>query len=428
MYIHREIERTLATFLSQFKCVLVTGARQTGKTTLLKQTLGNSYKYITLDDMNELNNALESPGTFLSASVVPLIIDEVQLAPSLFRQTKLVVDATDSYGTVVLTGSQTYNLMQGVSESLAGRVGILELAPLSLREIMGSVGCGSRMEHASCEESASRAGHASRAGRGPYVPAKIKRNDALCAPEGFDLWAHIQRGSMPRLQDKAVDWYAFYSSYVRTYLERDVQQLVNLKNQRKFYAFMVAAAARTGQLLNASDLARDADIDVKTAQDWLSVLEASGVVRILRPFWANTSKRLAKTPKLYFMDTGLACHLTGWNTAEQLRRGAMAGHMFETFAVSEVLKSYANAGRDPRNVSFYRDAQKKEIDLVIQDGRTLYPVEIKTSANVRVDAVKSFRALEGFGDYEVGFGSVICQTEKPYMVDDDIQAVSVWEI
>ncbi len=410
MYIHREIERTLAAFLSQFKCVLVTGARQTGKTTCLKQMLGNSYEYITLDDMNELNNALESPGTFLNASVLPLIIDEVQLAPSLFRQTKLVVDATDSYGTVVLTGSQTYNLMQGVSESLAGRVGILELAPLSLREIMGSMG------HNSCVE------------RDPYIPTKIERSDAMCAPEGFDLWAHIQRGSMPRLQDRTVDWYAFYSSYVRTYLERDVQQLINLKNQRKFYAFMVAAAARTGQLLNVSDLARDANIDVKTAQDWLSVLEASSIVRILQPFWANTSKRLAKTPKLYFMDTGLACHLTGWNTAEQLRRGAMAGHMFETFVVSEVLKSYTNAGRDPRNIYFYRDAQKKEINLVIQDGRTLYPMEIKTSANVRADAVKNFRVLESFADYEVGFGNVICQTEKPYMIDDNIQAISVWEI
>lgn len=404
MYIQREIEQSLEALLAQFKCVLVTGARQTGKTTMLRHMLGDSYEYVTLDDMNELSNALESPGTFLNASVTPVIIDEVQLAPSLFRQTKLVVDETDSCGTVVLTGSQTYNLMQVVSESLAGRIGILELAPLSLRELAGSLG------------------------RGPYVPEMVERGNAVRAPEGFDLWRHIQRGSMPRLQDEGVDWYAFYSAYVRTYLERDVRQLINLKDQRKFYNFMVAAAARTGQLLNASDLASDADVDVKTIQGWLSVLEASGVIRILHPFWANTSKRLAKTPKLYFMDTGLACYLTGWNTAEQLRRGAVAGHMFETFVVSEVLKSYMNAGRDPRDVYFYRDSQKREIDLVIQDGRTLHPVEIKTSANVRADAVKNFEALRSFGDYEMGFGSVVCQTEKPCMIADGVQAIPVWEI
>lgn len=233
---------------------------------------------------------------------------------------------------------------------------------------------------------------------------------------------------MPRIQDNSVDWHAFYSSYTRTYLERDVRQIVNVKNQRKFYSFMVAAAARTGQLINASDIANDIDVDVKTVQGWLSVLEASGIIRILQPFWGNTTKRLTKTPKLYFMDTGLACHLTGWNTADQLKRGAMSGHMFETFVVSEVLKSHMNAGRDPRNVFFYRDSQKKEIDLVIQNGRTLHPVEIKTSANVRFDAVKNFDVLNSFADYEVGFGNVICQAETPYMISENVQAVPVWAI
>lgn len=174
-----------------------------------------------------------------------------------------------------------------------------------------------------------------------------------------------------------MDWYSFYNSYIQTYLERDVRQAINLRNRRKFYNFMVAAAARTGQLLNASDMANDVDVSVKTIQSWILVLEASGIIRILRPFWANTTRRLAKTPKLYFMDTGLACHLAGWNTPEQLKRGAMAGHMFETFVVSEVLKSHMNAGRDPRNISFYRDSQKREIDLLIQDGKVMHPVEIK---------------------------------------------------
>ncbi len=225
-----------------------------------------------------------------------------------------------------------------------------------------------------------------------------------------------------------MDWYSFYNSYIQTYLERDVRQAINLRDRRKFYNFMVAAAARTGQLLNASDMANDVDVSVKTIQGWISVLEASGIIRILQPFWANTTRRLAKTPKLYFMDTGLACHLAGWNTPEQLKRGAMAGHMFETFVVSEVLKSHMNAGRDPRNISFYRDSQKREIHLLIQDGKVMHPVEIKARANVRAEAVRNFEVLSSFTDYEVGFGNVICQTETPYMVSRDVQAIPVWAI
>lgn len=233
---------------------------------------------------------------------------------------------------------------------------------------------------------------------------------------------------MPRLQGAEMDWYSFYNSYIQTYLERDVRQAINLRDRRKFYNFMVAAAARTGQLLNASDMANDVGVSVRTIQGWISVLEASGIIHILQPFWANTTRRLTKTPKLYFMDTGLACHLSGWNTPEQLKRGAMAGHMFETFVVSEVLKSHMNAGRDPRNISFYRDSQKREIDLLIQDGKVMHPVEIKARANVRAEAVRNFEVLSSFTDYEVGFGNVICQTETPYMVSRDVQAIPVWAI
>ena len=233
---------------------------------------------------------------------------------------------------------------------------------------------------------------------------------------------------MPRLQKAKMDWYSFYNSYIQTYLERDVRQAINLRDRRKFYNFMVAAAARTGQLLNASDMANDVGVSVRTIQSWILVLEASGIIHILQPFWANTTRRLTKTPKLYFMDTGLACHLSGWNTPEQLKRGAMAGHMFETFVVSEVLKSHMNAGRDPRNISFYRDSQKREIDLLIRDGKVMHPVEIKARANVRAEAVRNFEVLSSFTDYEVGFGNVICQTETPYMISGDVQAIPVWTI
>lgn len=403
MYISREIEAKLDSYLRQFKVVLVTGPRQTGKTTMLKHCLSEGYEYITLDDLNELDLAISDPKAFLNAERIPIIVDEVQQAPDLFRQTKLVVDALNEYGAVVLTGSQTYQLMQGVSESLAGRVGILEMSGLSLREVLD------------------------RNSSTPYVPRQLNKRD-LSAPADLDVWAHIQRGSMPRLQSPEVDWYDYYASYTKSYLERDVRQLINLKDERKFHSFMIAAAARTGQLLNATDIANTVDVDAKTVQGWLSVLEASGIVHIMQPFWANASKRLAKTPKIYFMDTGLACHLTGWNTPEQLRLGAMSGHMFETFVVSEVLKSYMNAGRDTRGVSFYRDSRKREIDLVIQDGRTIHPVEIKAGVQVRQDAVRNFKCLEDMSGYEVGFGHVICRTNEPYLITANVQAVPVWAI
>ena len=233
---------------------------------------------------------------------------------------------------------------------------------------------------------------------------------------------------MPQLVASDIPWDRFWSSYVQAYLERDVRALINLKDERKFYNFMVAMAARSGQLLNASSIANDIDVDYKTVQAWTSILQASGIVRILYPFWPNTGKQLTKTPKVYFTDTGLVCHLTRWNTPDQLRNGAVAGHVFETFVVSEVLKSHMNAGANLRDVWFYRDSKKREIDLVIQDGRTLHPVEIKTNALVKKDAIKNFGCLEGMADYEVGFGHVICQTQEPYLLVENVEAVPVWAI
>ena len=404
MYIEREIEATLQKYMKQFKVVLVTGARQTGKTTLLKHVVGDYFRYVTLDDFNELNNALNSPSTFITNSMLPIFVDEVQLAPNLFRQIKLVVDRNESYGMVVLTGSQSFNLMQGVSESLAGRVGVLELASLSLREVVGS----------STKEA--------------YVPKVTNKSKTVDNNECFDLWFHICRGSMPRLQDSQVDRDVFYSSYVRTYLERDVRQLINLKDETKFYNFLIAMAARTGQLLNASDVADTVGVSVKTVQEWISVLEASDVVHVLQPFWSNSDKRLTKAPKIFFLDTGLACYLTGWDTPKQLQNGAMNGHMFETFVVSEILKSHKNAGKNLRNIFFYRDKDKREIDVVVKKGHCLYPVEIKLSGNVGREAVKNFDVLSKFSDYEVGFGNVICQTDSPYFINENVQAISVFDI
>ena len=404
MYRRREAEATLLSLMGQFKVVLVTGARQVGKTTMLQHVLPEDFRYVTLDDPRAGVLAREDPVLFFDANRLPVAVDEVQRVPELFQQVKFLVDQSPEVGRVVLTGSQTFQLMQGVSESLAGRVAILEMTGMSLRELTG---CG---------------------GRGPYVPSEAGDDGRCESPEGLDLWATIHRGSMPRLMDPSVSWDAFYTGYVRTYLERDVRDLITVKDEASFYHFLVACAARTGRLVNHSALARDAGVDTKTAQSWLSVLQASGVVRLLRPFWSNATKRLTKTPKLYFTDTGLACHLLGWSSPETLRRGAMAGHVFETFVVGEVVKSYLNAGGDARNMHFYRDARQREIDLIIQEGRVLHPVEIKTSATVTREAVAGFSVLADVGDYDVGAGAVICQTREPYPVTATVKAVPVWSI
>ena len=404
MYRHREAEATLLSLMGQFKVVLVTGARQVGKTTMLQHVLPEDFRYVTLDDPRAGVLAREDPVLFFDANRLPVAVDEVQRVPGLFQQVKFLVDQSPEVGRVVLTGSQAFHLMQGVSESLAGRVAILEMTGMSLRELTG---CG---------------------GRGPYVPSEVGDDGRCESPEGLDLWATIHRGSMPRLMDPSVSWDAFYTGYVRTYLERDVRDLITVKDEASFYHFLVACAARTGRLVNHSDLARDAGVDTKTAQSWLSVLQASGVVRLLRPFWSNATKRLTKTPKLYFTDTGLACHLLGWSSPETLRRGAMAGHVFETFVVGEIIKSYLNAGGDARNVHFYRDARQREIDLIIQEGRVLHPVEIKTSATVTREAAAGFSVLNDIGDYDVGAGAVICQTREPYPVTDTVKAIPVWSI
>ena len=404
MYIVREIEGTIDKLLGQGKVVLITGARQVGKTTVLREHLGSSFDYVTMENPAAYAQAKSDAVLFFEMHSLPLIVDEIQRVPELFSPVKWLVDQSAEKGRIVLTGSQTYHLMKGVSESLAGRIRIIEMPALSLRELAGK-------SDNPCK----------------YIPSMLKPHD-VSAPDGFDLWGHMHRGSMPELQDPDVDWDLFYTDYERAYLERDVRDLVNVKDEAKFYSFMVACAARTGQLFNASDIGNAIDADHKTVKAWLSILQASGIVRIVEPFFPNDEKRLTKTPKIFFMDTGLVCHLTRWTTHEQLRVGAMAGHVFETFVVSEVLKSHMNAGANLRDVWFYRDSKKREIDLVIQDGRTLHPVEIKTNALVKKDATKNFGCLEDMADYEVGFGHVICQAKEPYLLAENVEAVPVWAI
>ncbi len=405
MYIEREIEQTIDTMLAQGKVVLVTGARQVGKTTVLRQHLGDGFDYVSMENPREYLLAKEDAVLFFESHDLPIIIDEVQRVPELFSPVKWMVDQSEEKGRVVLTGSQTYHLMKGVSESLAGRVRILEMPSLSLRELIG----GSLSPR-------------------PYIPKKLSAKSTNKQVPLGGIWDIIHRGSMPELQDHSIDWDSYYSDYVAAYLERDVRDLVNVKDETKFYSFMVACAARTGQLLNATDIGNAVNVDHKTVKSWLSVLQASNIIRIVEPFWPNVDKRLTKTPKIFFMDVGLVCHLTRWTTPEQLRLGAAAGHVFETFVVSEVLKSHMNAGKNLRDITFYRDAKKREIDLLVQDGHTLHPIEVKMAATVGRDAVKNFSRLECLPGYEVGFGHVVCQTPEPYLITREVQAIPVWEI
>lgn len=398
MYITREIESTINRLLPQFKVLLVTGARQVGKTTTLKHCYSGSYNYITLDDMNVLDMAKNDPALFFRQYGRPLIIDEVQYAPEIFRRIKYEVDRSDDKGSVILTGSQSYRLMKNVSESLAGRTAILEMPALSLRETLSRLFCG------------------------PFAPSSeiLQRHCAPC-----DIWTVIQRGLMPEMQDGTVEWDQFYRNYVKSYLERDVRDLIHLKDEIKFHKFLVSLAARTGQMFVASDVARDVGVSAQTVQSWVSVLDASGLIHILQPYFNNYSKRIVKAPKIYFADTGLACYLLGWDTPKTLENGAMSGQIFETFVVGEIIKSHQNAGCDAENIFYYRDSDKRGIDVVIKDGRVLHPVEIKKSASPDRGMVKNFAVLKNMSGTEVGMGAVVCLAESASYLTENVITVPV---
>ncbi len=401
MYKKRTIEAVLKKAGKQTKVVLLTGARQVGKSTVIQHVFPE-YEYCTLDDENELFLAKGDRALFFKDKHIPLIIDEVQYAPELFRTIKLQVDGNSGKGQIFLTGSQRYELMSEASESLAGRISIIEMSGLSMRELTDDDTTDAFIPSAE------------------FVEKRKKKAEPLS-----DIWHVIHRGSMPELQDTDRDWEWFYRDYVRTYIERDVRKIINIKDELKFRSFLISAAARSGQMLVCGDIARDIGVDIKTVQNWLSVVSASGMIRIVRPYQNNAIKRVIKTPKLYFMDTGLLCYLVGWNTARSARNGAMSGHIFETFVVSEIIKSHMNAGKSLDKIYYYRDKDKKEIDLVIENDNILYPVEIKKSATIDDKWSRPFSILKKIPDKTVAEGIVICQIDKAMPVGSDARAIPV---
>lgn len=401
MYIKRIMESKLKNLSEHFPVVMVCGARQVGKTTLLRQIKEEKaqIQYVTLDYPRIRNLAREDPELFLQQYQAPLIIDEIQYATELLPYIKIRADQGQQNGLYYLTGSQMFPMMKNVSESLAGRVGILSMYSLSRAEIEGRKSV-------------------------PFLPDKIHMEES--EDTITEIFKKIYRGGMPRMiADQGLLAEDYFGAYMQTYLERDIYDLVAIKDENKFLKFISCVAARTGQEVNLADIGKDVEIDRKTAEGWLSILVSSGLVYLLPPYSGNTIKRIIKRPKLYFMDTGLACYLTMWNNPRTLELSAMAGAMFETYVVSEIIKGYANQGIDVRSrLCYYRDNNGREIDLMILENGRLYPIEIKKSADPGKSALKNFSILDALPD-EIGEGAVICMTPVVIPLDEKNKLVPV---
>ncbi len=417
-YIERGIEDLLQNSANSFKAVLVTGARQTGKSTLLRHLFPN-VKEVSFDDPFIEEQAKNNPDMFMMLNEPPVFFDEVQYVPSLFRHIKISCDNHNDKGLFYLSGSQPFKLMDMASDSLAGRVAIIEIAPLSLRELMKS----------DCKT--------------PFLPTMEyikKRNNEAKNPG--NIWEIIHRGGYPEMQNPDMDWGVYFSSYIKTYLERDVRELAAVQDLDTFRRFMVACAARTGQMLNYSNIADEVGKDANTIKKWISILELSGIIYILEPFADSALRRVIKTPKIYFRDTGLASYLCRWLSAETLANGAMSGAFFETFVISEILKSYSNRGLDYRYfVSYYRGKDKKrikkngeiiqeeaEIDFIIEQDGLIYPIEIKQSSKVTADMTSAFKVLDELSDKKRGMGGVVCMCPIPGALRDNVLQIPYWYI
>ena len=407
-YISRHLENRILEISRSYAAILLTGPRQSGKSTMLrrlaeKENAGRGY--VTLDDLNERDMAKNDPKMFLQLHKPPVLIDEVQYAPELFTYIKIYIDEHHNPGDFWMTGSQIFRLMRGVQESLAGRVALLHMSPLSQREIMGA----------------------------PCVPfdtdfdrllAEKEQLPAVTAPELFErLWL----GSMPGIvSGQYPDRNVFYSSYLSTYVERDVRDLSGSVDALKFTRFITAVAARASQLLNYNALAEDADIDIQTAKAWINILETLGIIFLLHSYSNNVLKRTIKTPKVYFYDTGLVCYLTRWSSPEVAESGAMSGALLENYTVSEIMKSYQNAGREPY-LYFYRDRDAKEIDVILEGDGKLCPLEIKKTATPDKRLTRVFGVIDK-SPLKRGTGAILCMADRFSALDRENLIVPIWMI
>ena len=421
MYVPRTLEPAIVRASQQFPVVLLTGARQVGKTTLLRQLSQDGRAYVTLDDPLVLSLAKSDPALFMQRFPPPVLIDEIQYAPELLPYIKMAADRAGQTGLFWLTGSQQFHLTpapapvgaaagaggQGVSESLAGRVAVLHLLGLSRPELLGHGPAAT-----------------------PFMPTPdelARRSSQRSRLTLQELYRLIWRGALPAIAlNAAMERDLFYSSYVQTYLQRDVRALARVGDELTFLRFLRATAARTGQLLNLADLARDADVAPNTAKNWLSILQTAEIVYLLEPYHTNVTQRLVKTPKLYFLDTGLAAYLTAWASPETLEAGAMSSPILESWIVAELLKSYWHNGRRPP-FYYYRDKDQREVDLLLLQDGIIYPLEIKKSASPSREDVRHFGALERLG-LPIGPGGVICLAEQSLPLTEAAQSIPAWVI
>lgn len=409
MYVKRNLKKAFFEADSFFPALLVTGARQVGKTTFLCNSAEPKRRFVSLDPLDVRIQAKEDPRLFLANYPPPVIIDEIQYAPELLPYIKQIIDETrlrspdQAHGMFWLTGSQQFELMKNISESMAGRVGIFTLYGLSAAELNGT-------------------------DNGAFLPEnQFTLSSEPPSPKGF--FARLWCGSYPELATAANPeryWTKFHQSYLQTYLSRDVRELAQVADEHRFYAFLKAVAARTGQMLNYSSLARDAEVSQPTAKNYLSILETSGIVKLLYPYMKNRTKQMISTPKLYMLDTGLAAYLTSWNTPETLMDGAAVGALFESWCFAEILKSFANAGIEP-DFTYYRDKDNNEIDLIIQRDGVLHPVEFKKAATVKKDDVKSFSKLSIFRQ-PVGMGAVVSLHPECRLLREDVRTVPAFAL
>lgn len=396
-YITRELERKFLKLNDFFKVILVTGARQIGKTTMLKHLSESSRTYVTMDNAMARELAQNDPVLFFQTYKPPILIDEVQKAPELFEQIKIICDDSDENGLIWLTGSQQYRTMEKVRESLAGRIGILELYSLSEKEKAGLV-FDTELDF-SFDSLRVR-------------QSRLPKNDVV------RVFNHIWEGGMPQVQGVDDELrQEYFNSYVDTYLMRDATEAGGITDAVRFRKFLVGCAALVSEQVNYTTLAEAADISQSTAKEWLKLLVGLHIVYLLPPYSNNALKRLSKTPKLYFCDTGLCAYLSMWLTPDTLRNGASSGHYYENYVVMELVKNYAYS-KSKANITYFRDSNAKEIDVFVEENDVIHPLEIKKSASPDRREVKKYAVLDK-ASLKRGNGGIICMCEEPIPIDAD---------
>ena len=406
-YLNRSLEKKFLEVNQDYSCIMLIGPRQVGKSTMLEHLMeGTPRRKVSLDDLSERQLAQKDPALFLELHPAPVLIDEVQYAPELFSYIKIAVDNGAAPGSFWLTGSRAFQLMDLAQESLAGRTAIFHMSALSQSELYGD------------------------AEAAPFsvdLESVMKRKDGHAPASPSEMYERIWNGAMPghrsgRYKDRDV----FYSSYVQTYIDRDVSDLIPGVDKLLYADFIRAAACRAGQMLNVHDIATDVGVSDDTAKRWLAVMEKTEVIFYLRPYSNNLLKRTLKTPKMYFFDTGLVAYLTRYSSPEILQNGAINGAILENYIVCEIIKTYRNSAKDCL-IHYYRDKESNEIDIVLESDGMLHPVEIKKSSNPGTELIGAFDILDK-ASVPRGTGAILCLKNELSAIDRQNLIIPAWMI